>query len=604
MSTHDAVIPALEPYGLHIVPGYVPGDESWRTRWRDWRDQMFILRDDLDELCAADPAAQADELAACADDPAYFVAMYCWTDDPRPTPGENAIKPFVPFAQQVELIRWFQNRMALPEATSFISKSREWGGTTILCATATHGWLFGVRAGDTLVSKPRILLISRKEELVDKPLDAGSMFGMIDFTIDHLPEWMLPQGFDPEEHRLSRMLFNPATGAQITGEATTSKSLRGLRGTWILYDEGAFIKGFREVLGTGSGSSRHRFAISTESFSEGREWYEMWTGSKEKDPDSVRELEYFHNPYKDPEWYDRTREEWEARGDLNGFQREYERNPYDSDAWLYPTVEKLPDTDYGYDPALMLGIAIDPGLRDPTAIAFGQPIIVAGQEGVHWIDGYERAGMPPEWFAHILTGIDPEPGDTAYPFFERQGLEWSRSEQRIVDFTKSLPWSRDLVRVVMDPAGNQKHVHVDMETFWLAIVRTTRELRQRERARKGIYLDLPEDQLGLAPLWKALKGPSGSYKYRREVTLGYLPQFIFSTNDGGQLVKRRLRDAQFNEPGDKATSESKPLHNEASHMTSAVEFFCVYMSKRFMDTPKRPATTARSSRDAFRQEAA
>src|SRR6187551_1257249 len=101
MTDESAFIPGLEPYGLAIVPGYRTKavvepdgsireveDQAWRDEWFAWRDRLNALRLDIHYgLAVAPPDIRHKELELCAKDPAYWLAIYGWIDEPRPRPG-------------------------------------------------------------------------------------------------------------------------------------------------------------------------------------------------------------------------------------------------------------------------------------------------------------------------------------------------------------------------------------------------------------------------------------------------------------------------------------------------------------------------------------
>src|SRR5690606_17246932 len=134
------------------------------------------------------------------------------------------------------------------------------GASWIFCAGALWGYLFREWRG---------ILVSRKEALVDAPRDMNSLFGKLDFMMDFLPRWMKPEGFVRDVHRLKLRLTHPKKrNVSIDGESTSSKTARGARATYIIYDEAAFMEGFKDIWNTGFGTTNHRFAVSTESYEE------------------------------------------------------------------------------------------------------------------------------------------------------------------------------------------------------------------------------------------------------------------------------------------------------------------------------------------------
>lgn len=561
----DARIAGLEPYGLDVVPGHDDGDPQWRERWRDWRDNVTILRDKIHALCSENPLAREDEMALCAEDPAYFVAMWLWIEEPRVRDGEDVVKPYVPFAFQVDMVQWMAETMADSRPMDgYVSKARGLGASWTAAAVAYWVWLF----------KPwRIKMVSRKEDLVDKPLDIDSLFGKLDFFMLWTPRWMMPIGFKKDEHRLRLMLRNPASTAQITGESTSSKTARGARATAIIYDECAFMQGFKDIWGTGSGTTEHRFGISSESFEESMEWYSAWNQAKKSSPESVKELNWFENAYFDDDWYAEERQRWVKANDIEGFEREVNRNPYaGSGQWVYPLARELPVLDIPYDYNKILVFGIDPGHSDETAIVWGHPRFDDGQRGIDWLDSYERNLVPVEWYAHLLTGVPPEQGDECW------GIHVNERERDLMAFFSQLPWTGDRIKMYMDPAGSQKHSGI---SFFDIFVKKTLELRMRHVTEQSGKAQ------PLVPLYQALMGVRNFHDERRNATRQGLQKSRFNNNEGGLRIQEALSNYQFARLGERATNEPKPVHNSHSHVATACEFVYSYLSIGMADPPKR-----------------
>lgn len=571
-------IPGL-PEELAFVPDEDPLNPDWRQEWFAWREQIIEYRAMVNDLADHDLAYRAAELKRCAASSAYWLVMYGWIEEPRPRKGEDGQKFYIPFGFQVALLKWIDERLADPDCPDgFVSKARGLGATWIFCAAALHGWLFR--------SPWRVRLVSRKEELVDKPLDLDSMFGKIDFMLDRLPAWMLPKTYRREDHRLKLLIKNPDTGTTIAGESTSAKSTRGGRATFIVYDEAAFIKDFHTVFGTGAGTTDHRFAISSESFEEGRDFWDAWHAARDINPDAIQELEYTRNPYFDSDWYRREQERWAH--DPYGFIREYERDPYaGGSAFIYPTVEELPIVDDVYDPTLPLLVGIDPGHADDTAIVWGQLRLAGSQKGMHWLDSYERNYQPAEFYAHLLTGIPPVPGDEIY------GMSFTRHERDLMEWMASLPWN-DRIKFFMDPAGNQQHSGISFHYLFAKKTKQVRERWLREQVKAGKDPnDLPKLR-PITPLYQALK-TRNSHDERHLATRQLLPATVFSTTQGGRRIKEALKNYKLSEPGEKATNEPKPIHSDVSHIVSAVEYVSVYVSLGLGDPPKAAAKPRKTS---------
>jgi hypothetical protein len=561
VNPHPIRIPTFAPWGLDEVP---EGEDFF-----PWRDRvMKEIRVEVQQLCTygdeefGPEVYQEWERQLCSEDPGRWIALWLWIEEPRLLRGENPIKPYIPFAFQVELAQWFVEKTGQEEAyDGFVSKARGLGASWIFTAMATWAYLYRPWRG---------ILISRKEDLVDKRGDLNSLFGKIDFIIEHLPEWMLPAGFDFDIHRQKNFLKHPIhPNVSIIGEATTAKSTRGARATYIIYDECAFIPDFITVFGTGSGTSNHRWGVSTESFDEGSYWWDMWHTAMEVDPGSVRELNWRLNPYFTEKWYQEEQKRWEH--DPEGFMREVERNPFTDKTWIYPTVRFIkhfeealfPDSNCPfYDPNELLLVGIDPGRADDTAIVFMQFSSDGEPKTARWIDSFSDNLQPAEYYAHVLTGIMPAPGDPMYgieihPYAEREIMPWMAS----------LPWT-GAMRLFCDPSGSQKDM--SGKSFTDRIIIETKRLRARSGAEGRKVVPI-------VPLYEELFAANRHDKRRLELRK-LLMHSSFSDTRGARRLKYALEQYRFNKPGDKATSQPAPLHDAHSHLASAAEYIAVYCS--------------------------
>lgn len=585
----SAHIPALEPWGLAKVPGFrtlprsrysdLPPveDPEWRDDWFDWRDRATEAKVIIQTAMRDRPELRQAELALCAKDPAYWLTMYGTIEEPRAIDGEEFFKDFTPFAYQVHLMQWF---VAMCESSDisdgYVTKARGLGATWIMVAAATWAWLF----------KPwRGILVSRKEDLVDKPLDLNSMFGKIDLLLDMIPSWMEPEGFNRTNHRLRMMLMHPTSRAQITGESTTGKAGRGARATYIIYDEAAFIEKFQDVYATGAGTTKHRFGISSESFSEGYYWYDTWNAVKKIAPSHVQELDFFHNPYFDANWFDGELERWMGH-DPEGFKREYLRDPWAGYGQaVYPIADSLDTTDEGHDPGVPLLIGIDPGLADDTAIVIAQMRGEGTNRHLVYLDSYENNRLPAEWYAHILTGVKPEMGDKCY------GLPVTPNDERMFRFFA--PIRPSLLQVACDPAGGQKDA--SGLSFVERIVLESLRLRNRQREREIAQIvaektrdGMPEESAldyamrevpkakAVIPLYEELYRKN-RHDQRRLSLRTILTNAKFYSSPGAGRIRLAMKHYRFSEPTDKSTSEPAPIHDQWSHLVTACEYMATFI---------------------------
>lgn len=632
-------IPRLAPFGLDRVPDYTPDDDRdphadrrWRLAWFAWRDRMEAHRRRVVEACRQNPRLWAVERKYCREDPAYFIAMYLWIEEPRPRRGEQQVKPFTPFGFQVELARAVADVMEMPEQVDIlISKARGLGATWIVTAIMLWGWLF---------RDWRSKLVSRKEEYVDRPLDIDSMFGRIDFMIEHLPGELLPTGLvmqtsngGGKRHRNHNMLKHPASSSQITGESTTNKTARGARATGIVYDESGFMPGFKSVWGTGGGTTDHRIGLSSENpEAEGEEWERVWKkaakgqggrspaevvaaikerikrdtelwerakkrwGAQEEfndledeAPDDyerftvVFELDYYLNPYFDARWRKREEARLEEQDDPHGFAREYLRNRRaGKSTYIYPEAEKIEFLDrVKYDPGLVLLVGIDPGMADPTAIIFCQLKTGDRQREMRLLDSYQNHRVPAEFYAHILTGILPERGDVCWPLTHMFGAR----EREIMTWMHGVP--NHAARFFFDPAGKQ--TDASGLSFIDRVVIESRKLRRREwekeiaklqkqGTRKGKEVqasELPPKPTAIRALYEELYAKN-RFDIRHLGAREFLPICVAANTDGARELVTQLTLHKYGEASPRSVNEPGVLHSEASHLASAFEFLCQY----------------------------
>lgn len=144
------------------------------------------------------------------------------------------MSPFVPFIlwpRQREMIHFLWDRLEANEEF-LIEKSRDTGASYVSCGFALNRWLF--------VEGFKTTFGSRKVDFVDKADQPDSLFEKIRIMLDRLPPWMLPKGFDRKKNSNYLRLFNPESGAIISGEGGDEMG-RGGRSSLYFMDEAAFV---------------------------------------------------------------------------------------------------------------------------------------------------------------------------------------------------------------------------------------------------------------------------------------------------------------------------------------------------------------------------
>lgn len=176
-------------------------------------------------------ANQAVQMKRCLEDIPYFFDTFCWTYDPRSAAeAKMAFVPFDLWPRQREWITWANDRVRNRE-TGLTEKSRDVGFTYLAAGFALNRWLF--------VPGFKATFGSRKLDLVDRIGDPDSILEKARIMLYRLPPWMLPPGFNREDHDNYTKIINP-NGALISGEAGDQMG-RGGRSTVFFIDEGAFI---------------------------------------------------------------------------------------------------------------------------------------------------------------------------------------------------------------------------------------------------------------------------------------------------------------------------------------------------------------------------
>ena len=185
----------------------------------------------LVEACGRDPSLRQSVWTACRRDLLFWVNSFAFTYDPRNlgNPAATGLRklpkmvPFVTWPYQDDALRLLQ-WCVMTGVDGLIEKSRDMGASWI--SVLVYDWFFLFHEMDTF------LMVSRKEDLVDKREDPDCLFWKLDFIHRNMPQWMVP-----EISRQKLHMKNEAGGGTIDGESTTGDVGRGGRRRSILLDE-------------------------------------------------------------------------------------------------------------------------------------------------------------------------------------------------------------------------------------------------------------------------------------------------------------------------------------------------------------------------------
>lgn len=183
-------------------------------------DANLRFRQSVLEYGGSGEAAARELAMMCSRDILFYINTFLWLfearDDQRP------VIPFVTFEVQDEVL------LAIDEAIGkhdlCMDKSRDEGATYMCMAALLRRWHFReMFAGGC---------VSRTEDDVDKPGDPKSLYWRLDFFLEHMPKWLLPQ-----YKRTQMRLENLENGSTIIGASTTGNMFRGGRLAAMLIDE-------------------------------------------------------------------------------------------------------------------------------------------------------------------------------------------------------------------------------------------------------------------------------------------------------------------------------------------------------------------------------
>src|SRR3990167_5069525 len=147
----------------------------------DYKEKI-VQRLKIQDACNRSVEARVYAMAACKNDPLFFINNFCWTPNDK---YEQYHFPFILYDFQEELIEWLRKHIDEGK-DGFMDKSREMGATWVIMTLFLWYWLFSDNF-NTLVGSHKM------EKVDDRSKD--SLFGMLDYNIKNLPKWMLPKRF-------------------------------------------------------------------------------------------------------------------------------------------------------------------------------------------------------------------------------------------------------------------------------------------------------------------------------------------------------------------------------------------------------------------------
>jgi hypothetical protein len=250
------------------------------SSWPPAPDEIRKQRVELMLRCRQDPGYAAVVYRRCQDDIVYFLETFGWVENRQSAGGAAVAVPIVLYPQQKEFVIYFTDILwrAVREETfahnELIEKARMTAGTWTVLLVYIWFWLF---------HNASFLVLSKKEDDVDREGDLDTPFEKMRFFIRKLPDFLLPEGFDINNRKWSKtMLIKSPTGGQISGDSSSSSATRQKRALACLYDEFAFAENDEAIWAAGSGTVKVRVAVSTPNGTNNKYYRLRWGKEGEK----------------------------------------------------------------------------------------------------------------------------------------------------------------------------------------------------------------------------------------------------------------------------------------------------------------------------------
>ena len=591
-------------------------DQGGRAGWRDWRRRLDLYRTWIFNRCNEDPLLQQQELQRCVASAKYFLAVYGWIFEPRdhvdPDYPEPGWRPWALMPHQILLLDEIEAAMMVPSPAGdiIVEKSRDMGATWTFCGWIAWKWLFAFTFTAGLMSY-------REDEVVEDHPDSmmfkvKSILGLAG-QAPGLPGWLFPEvvhGGDfanrrkELDHRAT--LAHPTRTNFLRGETMTEIAGTGNRTTVRLHDEAAkWRKRLRNVMTNTASVTQHRFVLSSAYTDFGYDFKNMVdfarsaAQSGQRAPRLIR-LDAKLHPLHDDAWLANEKAKALANDDLEGFEREIEISYRAGSQYIYTElVEACPVLpDLIWEPHLKTYVSIDPGLADLCAITVAQVEPKPNDPDplwrdrrpydVRWLDSFAMNGQGVDFWAHVLTGILPDPGDSAYAaFFDQRGSDRRAHRLRdFMDFMGTLPWDPTLVYWCGDPAGGHRE-QTSKTTWYRELANHSRRLRTRrvEQRRKAGEENLPRP-ISIYPLCRDLF-KYRSYHERQQHMRPVLRRSSFASSPGALAAREAFLAARRLDPTPRQTTDPGMEHNDAFNTTSAGEFFAVFLRLGLGVTPEQ-----------------
>jgi len=503
--------------------------------------EILLQRAEIVKDCLKSVEAQIGYKEICKQDILFWFKNFVYTDknDSLYWPEMPNILPFIPYPFQEECILEVWDSICKGEPV-FIEKSRQMGISWLIMAVFVYGRCF---------HNHKYLVLSQKQDDVDKLWDMKSLFEKARFIINNLPQWMLPKGFNKKEDMNYMNISGWETTGSITGESANPNASRWGTYNAIFPDEFAFQSNAATINRAMASASPCRIYTSTPN-GKGNEHYRMRLLAMPNDGSepSIKWLRYYwsDHPLYTKERYNKKT----ASMDSVTIAQELEID-YDTAVMgrVYPEFPKE-SINIKYNPDKPLYVCIDNshGWTDPNAV------ILAQIEGSSWncIDSLEMNATP-EDMAYFLS-CNPKGilTDIQSSFLERY---------------KNYNWKK--ATFIADPYDTKQ-----------AMGNST---ILDDYKKVGINLMIPEERRKEEQI---LKTRTNLYKVRY--------------NDNCLDMASAILNARYPERKEDSNSTKPfmlPVHNRTSHYRTALEYLVTFLCENPMSDKPQIARDMRPYKD-------
>ena len=495
-------------------------------KYYDSPEYLAKLRQRVNNLkrMEADPYSRAKAIQEIyAVDPIAFIEDFGFL---KVNAFNGKVKPFFMFPYQKNIINKIQEaELSNQEVEMLFDKPRAMGVTYLISIYILWRWLFTANFS--------AFILSRTETEVDDGLDQpdNSIFGKLRFQISMLPDYILPESFEPKKNRGTPTdsilkLINPELKSAIIGSSTNANAGRSRRYSFVYVDECFFVERFNEVWR--SLQSVATLKVFTSTVKPGRQ-FEDFKNLIEKSG-HYHTLSWQDHPWKDQIWYEEQLVKAEFDPEvMKEISADYSIN---AKSRYYPELEKAEVKPLLYDPSKPLYVSLDFGRQDLTVLVWSQ---YTGRN-FHILESYENKQRNVEWYVPYLNPeVDYNPD--------------SFNPTQIEFINKVRGWRKPVAYF-----GEQDHFSKKMP-----FNKSTADVLREHRVR--LFCNS-----------KAIQHPP-----RRAASVRLFPKTIFNeSSDGAMRIYDALAQSRYAGAVRTTTEQLKPVHDdEISDRRSAFENLAV-----------------------------